>query len=284
MKQISDNILSLRDFTEDAEKYVLLKSFWTETIQELTGQGVNSYVYNVYANGKEIMDGNPIFSTKLDNKRGIRIIQTEIDPEEPVFITWKSQIEIQEIKIDELVISLQLSPETFFEMRSLVKLFLVDALTNEVIKSINEKYETITTVSKLNHTINSVEFIDHVKIFRNWPSHHFTFQNSHMNILKQFYVDYSEEQDTLHMIHLGGKTNLHKIYSRFVKNMDYIFTLVDLDDFDFDKEHIQKFTEIVTHKCGSTDKYLVELKKYSSLADKQYVELKDKLHLYDLEH
>lgn len=141
IKQINDDIFSLRNFTEDTEKYDLLKSFWTAAIQELTGKEAESYVYNVYANGNEVMDGNPIFSTKLYNNRGIRIIQTEIDPEEPVFITWKGQIEVLKTTIDELVISLQLSRETFFELRSLVKLFLTDALTNEVIKSINEKYD-----------------------------------------------------------------------------------------------------------------------------------------------
>lgn len=65
--------------------------------------------------------------------------------------------------------------------------------------------------------------------------------------------------------------------------MDYIYNLVDLDDFDFDTEHLQKFTEIVTHNCGSTDKFLAKLKRYSSLADNQYVELKHKLQFYDLE-
>jgi hypothetical protein len=139
MKDLME-VLAIGSFVEDPKNYAELKDFWTHTFTELTGLPAESYVNNQYANGKEILDGNPIFTSKLDRSSGIRIIQEEPDDDEPAFASWINETTINDIFFAELVIALQLNSDTYTETLHLINLYHNEALTPVILQEVNEKY------------------------------------------------------------------------------------------------------------------------------------------------
>jgi hypothetical protein len=140
MKNLME-VLTIDSFVEDPQNYSDLNDFWKHTFTELTGLPAVSYVHNQYANGKEILDGNPIFSSRLDTNTGLRIIQAEPDEEKPGLAAWFNETTVNEKVIIELVIALQLNLDTYTEALHLMNLYYNDALTPVILKGINEKYQ-----------------------------------------------------------------------------------------------------------------------------------------------
>jgi hypothetical protein len=136
------DIFSIKIFSDDISTYLMLKSFWNETIAAISGSEGEAYVHNHYANGIEVMDGNPIYTSLLPNGKGLRIIQIEEDPDEPIFTAWTNKLMISCTEIEELVISLQLNPDTFQDALRLIELFVADALSLTVIQDMNQKFDS----------------------------------------------------------------------------------------------------------------------------------------------
>jgi hypothetical protein len=147
-----DKIFSIGNFADNPGNYSKLKSFWKDVVKEVIGNERDGYVNNFYANGKEILDGNPIYTALLRNEKGIRIIQLEVDPDEPMFVSWTNKVTIHDHEIEELVISLQLTFETYLEAKGLIYLFSNNALTSSILLGINEKYDVKWNLGKLTST------------------------------------------------------------------------------------------------------------------------------------
>jgi len=133
-------VLAIDSFVEDAQNYSDLKDFWKHIFTELTGLPADPYIGNHYANGTEILDGNPIFTSRLDTGTGIRIIQAEQDEEETTFASWINETVINDQVFEELVISLQLNLDTYSETLNLLNLYYKEALTPKILEGINNKY------------------------------------------------------------------------------------------------------------------------------------------------
>lgn len=139
MKNLTE-ILAIKSFVDDPQNYADLQDFWRHTFTTFTGLPVASYVTNQYGNGKEILDGNPIFTSKTGNSGGIRIIQTERDDEQPLFSSWINATTINGNNFEELVFAVQLNLETFIEVLALINRYLNQDLTPASLQSANGKY------------------------------------------------------------------------------------------------------------------------------------------------
>ena len=139
MKNLTE-VLAIDSFVDDPQNYADLKDFWKHTFITFTGLPAASYVTNQYGNGEEILDGNPIFTSRTDQTRGIRIIQTEKDDEHPVFSSWINKTTIDDNSFEELVFAIQLTLETFVEVLSLINGYLNKDLTTATLQTVNEKY------------------------------------------------------------------------------------------------------------------------------------------------
>ncbi|SEA86125.1 hypothetical protein [Pedobacter hartonius] len=134
-------VLAIGSFVDSPQNYADLIDFWKHTFTSLTGLAEESYVNNTYGNGKAILDGNPIFISKITADKGIRIIQAEPDMEQPLLSSWIHQTVIHDKPFEELVIALQLNSETYTETIQLIKLYADEVLTPKILQGINEKYE-----------------------------------------------------------------------------------------------------------------------------------------------
>lgn len=139
MKNLID-MIAIKESLAAESAYPLFESFWEDTFRSLSGNVSTPYISNTYADGEEIRDGNPIFSTKLADNLGIRIIQTEDSKSETALSCWLNETSIHGQNIQELVISLQFHMETFADARHLILLYLHGILSENVLQGINEKY------------------------------------------------------------------------------------------------------------------------------------------------
>lgn len=104
------------NFLRDKRVYVLNQSYWAQqlgkAIPEDKVESKNWY-HNEFANGVKIYDGNPIYSLLIRPNKSIRIIQEEPESKAPEIAAWVQQTEgYQKNKIEELVVSLELSEQT----------------------------------------------------------------------------------------------------------------------------------------------------------------------------
>ena len=139
MKNLME-VLAIGNFIDNEQNYADLIEFWRYTFTNVTGLRGESYVNNQYGNGKEILDGNPIFTSKINNIKGIRIIQSEHDAEEPALSAWMNETTINHNRFEELVIAIQLDLETYTETVQLIKLYFESSLTSFILERYNQKY------------------------------------------------------------------------------------------------------------------------------------------------
>ncbi len=128
------------NFLESKEEYQKGIDFWKTVIYTLLSVEnltFKDYLTTTKKDGSIYMDGNPIFSFRLDNtNRAVRIIQEEIETNNVEFSAWLDTIELENEKVDELVISLELSQES-----SLLAIELINAwIVNNFSKQKMEKY------------------------------------------------------------------------------------------------------------------------------------------------
>ena len=114
---------SFSRFLYSKEIYNTNKKFWKENIEKIYGEPLEEWVINEYANGNEILDGNPIYSAKIGSDKAIRIIQDERNKLTPIFASWLGTVSFEEQKIQELVIAIQPYENIYKDSIELVKLF-----------------------------------------------------------------------------------------------------------------------------------------------------------------
>ena len=98
-----------RNFLTDKNIYSENVGLYKKLIHKITNEITSEWMITKFANGADIADGNPIYSTFIENKKiAIRIIQTEIDINKPIFNAWINKNPFEMTDVDELVISMQL--------------------------------------------------------------------------------------------------------------------------------------------------------------------------------
>lgn len=135
-------VLPLKNFIDSPQEYSILTDFWKQAFSSFTGKLAEPYISNEFANGEDILDGNPIFSSIITTGKGIRIIQVEPDQEQTLFTAWINQTLINESDVEELVIALQLTKETYADLSRLITLFSTASLNESILLGLNEKYQS----------------------------------------------------------------------------------------------------------------------------------------------
>ena len=141
-------------FLDSKRIYSLNRRYWAREICELlaeTGLVVSTWYEGRFANGSLRYDGNPIYAGSVSTiKRAFRIIQEEppADHTPPGSgAEWGAWVQVTERKepsekIDELVISLELTPYTKDIALRLLTLWLKDVVSKEEMeKAIQELSE-----------------------------------------------------------------------------------------------------------------------------------------------
>ena len=124
-----------QDFLENREAYKSNVTFWDKIIKSLLiaeEQEFEGYVDTTDGFGYEIFDGNPVYHFKVNRlNKAVRIIQEEPGTNEKVlFSAWLNEIELSEnLKTDELVISLELTNETAFLSIDAISAWILRDLT-----------------------------------------------------------------------------------------------------------------------------------------------------------
>jgi len=147
------NIHLYKNFLENAEIYKKNVKYWDNIIKNLLISEKFDFTEYVSTNdgyGNDFCDGNPIYNFKIDRlNKGVRIIQEE--PETNInilFSAWINELEIETTeKIDELVISLELTQETTFLAIDLINAWILRDLTKHRMKNY------IKTVAELRNII-----------------------------------------------------------------------------------------------------------------------------------
>lgn len=142
------------DFLTNKLVYQICKDYWKIKIADLLlKHGITSlspYLNTKFANGQDFNDGNPIVNL-YDNKqnRAFRIIQEEPESEKETITAWTNKIEINDKKIEELVISLELTPTTENIALDLISKWLITySSVNAIEKYIEYIRESISTSSE----------------------------------------------------------------------------------------------------------------------------------------
>lgn len=122
------------------------ESYWKRYVRDALSPEVienESWLENEYANGTKIYDGNPIYSVKLQNKKAIRIIQEEPESDTRQIAAWVEETEDEhKNRIEELVISLELTRDTRKLTLELIKEWASDAISmKEMVVLIKKKIE-----------------------------------------------------------------------------------------------------------------------------------------------
>ncbi|MBN1463998.1 MAG: hypothetical protein JW922_10045 [Paludibacteraceae bacterium] len=139
------------DFLTNKLVYQICKNYWEIKIEDLLFKhGITAfspYLNTKFANGQDFNDGNPIVNL-YDSKqnRAFRIIQEEPESENESITAWTNKTEINDIEIEELVISLELTPTTENIALDLISKWLItNSSANTIEKYVEYIKESIST-------------------------------------------------------------------------------------------------------------------------------------------
>jgi len=130
-----------KNFLENKEIYKKNVKYWDNIIKNLLIPEKFDFAEYVSTNdgfGNDFFDGNPIYNFKIDRlNKCVRIIQEEPETNNNIlFSAWINEIEIETTeKIDELVISLELTQETTFLAIDLINAWILRDLTKHRMKN-----------------------------------------------------------------------------------------------------------------------------------------------------
>lgn len=149
-----------KNFLNDKSVYKKNVAFWDSIIKSLLipeNHVFSEYIATSDGFGNDFYDGNPIYNFKTDNlNKGVRIVQEE--PEESS-IQFSARIKETELStgqfVDELVINLELTPETTFLVIDLIHAWVLSDLTKFRMK---RYIETISKVRKQIKETRELEF------------------------------------------------------------------------------------------------------------------------------
>lgn len=129
-----------KNFLVKKKIYSQNEFYWKRYVRNVLEPKVIEHEFwlkNEYANGTKIYDGNPIYSVKLQNKKAIRIIQEEPESDTLQISAWVKETEDEhENKIEELVISLELTRVTRALALELIKAWASDGVSMKKMMSL----------------------------------------------------------------------------------------------------------------------------------------------------
>lgn len=118
-------------FLNNKEEYFRNVDFWKSMIYTLLSVekiSFSEYLTSTKTDGSLYLDGNPIFNFRVNNSnRAVRIIQEPIESKGIEFSAWLNTIEYtEESKLEELVISMELSNETALMAMELINAWIIN--------------------------------------------------------------------------------------------------------------------------------------------------------------
>ncbi|MFD2720394.1 hypothetical protein ACFST9_16835 [Hymenobacter monticola] len=142
------NSREYQDFLTNPQTYIEVQELWANEFKSIVEGKSETWVSNIFANGDDMMDGNPIFSVFLpDTKQAIRIIQLSSTRRRSSFVAWTNTFEDKGIesnsrdtKISELVIALKLSTATLRDTIILSKSFVENSGFALLLRNFNNTY------------------------------------------------------------------------------------------------------------------------------------------------
>ena len=142
-------------FLENETEYQKGVDFWKTivyTLLSVENLTFSDYLTTTKKDGSIYKDGNPIFNFRIDNSnRAVRIIQEEIETNDVEFSAWLDTLELENDRVNELVISLELSQESALLAVELINAWII----NNFSKQKMEKY--IDKLFMLKETIFKTE-------------------------------------------------------------------------------------------------------------------------------
>ncbi len=129
------------EFMTNKLVYGICKDYWEIKIEYLLQKhnvsDFRPYLNTKFVNGQDFYDGNPMVNFYVEeSNRAFRIIQEEPEAENEIITAWTNKTELNNKQIDELVISLELTPTTESIAFDLISKWLIEKLSPNVI----EKY------------------------------------------------------------------------------------------------------------------------------------------------
>lgn len=123
-----------KDFLDNKESYLKSVELWSSVVGNLLKPEkyeFDEYVATSDGFGNDFLDGNPIFSFKIDSlNKGVRIIQNEPDSSAVKLSAWLTDAELANGNtINELVINLGLTAETIFLTVDLINAWILNDST-----------------------------------------------------------------------------------------------------------------------------------------------------------
>jgi len=153
-----------KKFLENEQVYKKNIDFWKTivytllSVEKLT---FNEYVSTTRKDGSLYMEGNPIFNFKIDNSnRAVRIIQEEVESSNIEFSAWLDTLELQDnTKIDELVISMELSNESVLLAIELINAWIINDFSKQKMDKFIDKLFTLKNTIFNTETKNQEEVL-----------------------------------------------------------------------------------------------------------------------------
>jgi len=137
-----------KNFLDNEQVYKQNIEFWKSliytllSVEKLTFQ---SYLTTTKPDGSLYLDGNPIYHFKIDNSnRAVRIIQENPECNNVEFSAWINSIVLpDDSKLDELVISIELSQETALLSIELINAWIINKFSKQKMEKFIDKLFTI---------------------------------------------------------------------------------------------------------------------------------------------
>ena len=129
------------NFLTNKLEYQICKNYWETKIEYLL-QKYNmtnpvQYLNTKFANGQEQMNGNPMVNYYVKSKnKALRIVQDEPETDTVEFSAWTNKFKTDDLNTTELVISVELTPET----EQITYDFSEKWLVNDYSATVMEKY------------------------------------------------------------------------------------------------------------------------------------------------
>jgi len=140
------------NFLTSKLEYEICKNYWETKIEYLLQRynivNLEQYINTKFANGKEQYNGNPIVNYYIkSNSKAFRIVQNEPEVKTVEISAWTNKFQIDDLDITELVISLELTPESEQIAYDFIKKWLVNNYSASVMeKYIDYIYESVKSV------------------------------------------------------------------------------------------------------------------------------------------
>jgi hypothetical protein len=258
-----------KGFTEKKSTYNEVVRLWKDRISNIlpSNDKFKEWIDKTDGTGKNLMDGNPIYSLMSSNQdKAIRIMQIEPRAENPYMSAWREKTEWNNKIVHVLSIGLELSTKTLMESLSLIELWFKEDTTptsakiNFLINRINKEYEQnyVKSEEELEYEFYSeVDKIKDIKKINIKTDKSGAISEDTVNFLRQIIVVRNE---IAHNNQLFMFLKSNPIYYNIYMQLYYLASIVSLDG----EYKLQKGFLKERYRYN----YLIEIKKrYSKVSN-----------------